>query len=106
MIIIVKCWNAESLDIVSICTWPPLHCEMVVAAAESGVKAILCEKPMALNLKEADQMLDSCEKSGTKLVVGHQHRFDPQVSQAIEWSQETPLATCNGSSLLQQQGPA
>ena len=74
----------ESLDIVSICTWPPLHCEMVVAAAESGVKAILCEKPMALNLKEADQMLDACEKSGAKLVIGHQHRFDPQVTQAVE----------------------
>ena len=68
----------ETLDIISVCTWPPLHCEMTVAAAESGVKAVLCEKPMALNLGEADQMLQACEKSGTKLVIGHQHRFDPQ----------------------------
>ena len=68
----------HELDIVSICTWPPLHCEMTVAAAESGVKAILCEKPMALNLGEADIMLEACEKAGTKLVIGHQHRFDPQ----------------------------
>lgn len=74
----------EDLDIISICTWPPLHCEMTVAAAESGVKAILCEKPMALNLGEADRMLEACEVAGTKLVIGHQHRFDPQTVNAIE----------------------
>lgn len=74
----------EELDIISICTWPPLHCEMTVAAAESGVKAILCEKPMALNLGEADRMLEVCESTGTKLVIGHQHRFDPQAVGAIE----------------------
>ena len=74
----------EELDIISICTWPPLHCEMTIAAAESGVKAILCEKPMALNLGEADRMLEACELTGTKLVIGHQHRFDPQTVNAIE----------------------
>ena len=74
----------EELDIISICTWPPLHSEMTVAAAESGVKAILCEKPMALNLGEVDRMLEACEANGTKLVIGHQHRFDPQTVNAIE----------------------
>ena len=37
----------EQLDIVSICTWPHHHAPMVIAAAEAGVKAIHCEKPMA-----------------------------------------------------------
>ena len=74
----------EELDIISICTWPPLHREMTVAAAESGAKAILCEKPMALNLGEADRMLAACEEAGTKLVIGHQHRFDSQAVNAIE----------------------
>ena len=75
---------SEELDIISICTWPPLHCEMTVAAAESGVQAVLCEKPMALNLREADRMLDACEATGTKLVIGHQHRFDSQTVNAIQ----------------------
>ena len=75
---------SEELDIISICTWPPLHCEMTVAAAESGAKAILCEKPMALNLGEADTMLEACEAAGTKLVIGHQHRFDSQTVHALE----------------------
>ena len=68
----------EDLDVVSICTWPPLHCEMTVAAAEAGVKGILCEKPMAVNLVEADKMIEACDKSGTKLAIGHQRRFEAQ----------------------------
>lgn len=75
---------SEELDIISICTWPPLHCEMTVAAAESGVQAVLCEKPMALNLREADRMLEACKATGTKLVIGHQHRFDSQTVNAIQ----------------------
>lgn len=74
----------EELDIISICTWPPLHAEMTIAGAESSVQAILCEKPMALNLGEADRMLEACEATGTKLVIGHQHRFDSQAVNAIE----------------------
>jgi predicted dehydrogenase len=40
----------ERLDIVSICTWPHLHAEMVIACAEAGVRAVHCEKPMAPSL--------------------------------------------------------
>ena len=97
----------EELDIISICTWPPLHCEMTVAAAESGVQAILCEKPMALNLGEADRMLEACEEAGTKLVIGHQHRFDSQTVNAIELIKGNAIGTlqsifgyCNSSDLL------
>ncbi|MBM3241376.1 Gfo/Idh/MocA family oxidoreductase [Candidatus Poribacteria bacterium] len=78
----------EALDIVSICTWPGWHCEMTVAAAKRGVKGILCEKPMAFNLGQADKMIEACEKSGTKLAIGHQHRFDPQSVKAKELVKE------------------
>lgn len=74
----------ERLDLISVCTWPRTHCEATVAAAEHGVKGILCEKPMAVNLDEADRMLDACEKSGTTLAIGHAHRFSPQAVQARE----------------------
>jgi predicted dehydrogenase len=67
----------EQLDLVSVCTWPPLHEEMVIAAAAAGVKGIICEKPMAVNLREADAMLAACERSGTRLVVNHQRRYNP-----------------------------
>jgi predicted dehydrogenase len=65
----------EDLDIAVICTWPPLHAEMTVAAAESGVSGIICEKPMAVNLAEADAMIEACDKNKAKLVVGHMRRF-------------------------------
>lgn len=65
----------ERPDIVSICTWPQLHAEMVIAAAQAGARGILCEKPMALTLAEADAMLAACAASGTVLCVNHQRRL-------------------------------
>jgi predicted dehydrogenase len=65
----------ERLDFVSIVTWPPLHAEIAVAAAQAGVRGILCEKPMTLSLEDADRMLYACRDAGTMLVVNHQRRF-------------------------------
>jgi predicted dehydrogenase len=65
----------ERLDIVSICTWPHLHAEMVIAAAEAGVKAIHCEKPMAPTFGEARRMVDACRERGAQLTFNHQRRF-------------------------------
>ncbi len=65
----------ERLDIVSICTWPHFHAPMVIAAANAGVKAIHCEKPMAPSYAEALQMVESCEAHGTQLTINHQRRF-------------------------------
>ncbi|MGQ9554408.1 MAG: Gfo/Idh/MocA family protein [Anaerolineae bacterium] len=68
---------SEKLDVVSICTWAGLHAEVTVTAAESGMRGILCEKPMAPSLAEAERMMQACAANGVKLAVGHQHRFDP-----------------------------
>ncbi|HEY0738503.1 MAG TPA: Gfo/Idh/MocA family oxidoreductase [Herpetosiphonaceae bacterium] len=65
----------EQLDIVSICTWPHHHAPMVIAAAEAGVKAIHCEKPMAPSYAEALRMVTVCEAHGTQLTFNHQRRF-------------------------------
>ncbi|HOS93916.1 MAG TPA: Gfo/Idh/MocA family oxidoreductase [Armatimonadota bacterium] len=63
-------------DIVSISTWPHLHCEMVVQTAKSkGLKAIHCEKPMAPTWGEAQKMAAACEKAGVQLTFNHQRRF-------------------------------
>ena len=68
----------EKPDIVSICTYPNTHCELTVRCASSGVKAILCEKPMALNMEQADRMIEECDKHKIKLAIGHQRRHDAQ----------------------------
>ena len=72
----------ESLDVVSICTWHRLHAPQTLMAAEAGVQAVLCEKPMAVRLSEADQMIDTCRANGTKLAIGHQRRFYPGWTEA------------------------
>jgi predicted dehydrogenase len=74
----------ESLDVVSICTWPHLHAEMVIAAADAGVKAIHCEKPMAPTWAEAQQMAAVCDERGVQLTFNHQRRFGPEFRQARE----------------------
>lgn len=65
----------EHLDVVSICTWPHLHAPMVIAAAQAGVRAIHCEKPMAPSYAEALHMVDVCQTCGTQLTFNHQRRF-------------------------------
>ena len=67
----------ENLDIVSVCTWHLLHPDCAIGAANGGVPGIICEKPMAIGLGEADRMLEACEKNGAKLVISHQRRFTP-----------------------------
>ena len=74
----------ESLDIISVCTWPKTHCDAVCKAAKAGCKGIMCEKPMATNLGEADEMLKACRENNVRLAIGHHHRFDPQSVKAKE----------------------
>jgi predicted dehydrogenase len=68
----------EQPDIVSICTYVNSHGALVEDCAARGVKAILCEKPMALNMAEAERMIEVCEQRGVKLAIGHQRRHAAQ----------------------------
>lgn len=68
----------EELDIVSICAPPRFHAEAITQAVKSGVKGILCEKPLALDLEEADKVLKICQEANVKLAIGHQRRYSAQ----------------------------
>ncbi len=71
-------------DLVSVVTHDALHCSMVVAAAQAGTKGIVCEKPMAMDLAEADEMLAACRASGSRLTISHQRYYMPQYARARE----------------------
>lgn len=71
-------FQREQLDMVSICAPPRFHAPAVLAAVASGVRVILCEKPIGLDLAEADEMIRQCEAKGVILAVGHQRRYGPQ----------------------------
>ena len=71
-------FREEACDIISITTWQNVRAEITVAAAESGAKGIMSEKPMAASLGEADIMLKACAENSVKLAIGHQRRFTAQ----------------------------
>ena len=64
----------EQLDAVSVCTWNVAHCGATVAALNAGCD-VLCEKPMAMNANEAQQMLEAAKKNGRLLMIGFVRRF-------------------------------
>ena len=74
----------EKLDIVSVSTWPHLHAQMVIDAAEAGVKAIHCEKPMATTYGDAKRMVEACDQHGVQLTFNHQRRFGKPYNKARE----------------------
>lgn len=57
------------------------HREIVVAAARAG-KHVLCEKPMAMNEAECDEMIDACAAAGVKLQLAFMRRFDESFREA------------------------
>jgi predicted dehydrogenase len=69
---------AVEAELVVVATTAPSHCALVCAAAERGVKAVLCEKPMAVSLAECDRMIAACQSAGARLAVNHQMRFMEQ----------------------------
>ncbi len=67
-------------DLVSIGPrWLDQHRDMVVAAAERGVRGIYLEKPMCRTLAEADQMVAACEKHHVKLAIAFQTRYSQKL---------------------------
>ena len=64
----------KEADAVYVATWPALHCEHTVLAAEAG-KHVFCEKPMGVSLAECDRMLDACRSAGVRLMIGNNQRF-------------------------------
>lgn len=70
-----------SIDAVEICTASDSHAGLIVAAARAG-KAIFCEKPIALNLEDADRALAAVEAAGVPLQIGLMRRYDPAYLEA------------------------
>ncbi|MDA8212054.1 MAG: Gfo/Idh/MocA family oxidoreductase [Clostridia bacterium] len=68
------------VQVVNICTPSGLHAEIGIAAARAG-KHVMVEKPMAMNLKEANALVKACEEAGVLLAVVHQNRFNSAVKQ-------------------------
>lgn len=69
--------NDPAIDVVAICSPDRFHAEQLVAACAAGKKAVLCEKPLAINMDLAVSIRDAVAASETALFVGTMHAFDP-----------------------------
>ena len=73
----------EDIQMVSVCIPNYLHKEAVIAAANAG-KDIVCEKPLTTNLKDADEMVSTCNNKGVKLMYAEDWIFAPAIVRAKE----------------------
>nr|WP_239587658.1 Gfo/Idh/MocA family oxidoreductase [Bacillus pakistanensis] len=64
----------QDVDAITICTPNKYHAEISIAALEAGIH-VLCEKPMAMNPEECQQMLEAAEKSGKVLSIAYHYRY-------------------------------
>ena len=64
----------KELDAVSVCTWNSAHAECAIAALRA-CKHVLCEKPMALNTAQAQEMEKAAKENGKLLMIGFVRRF-------------------------------
>jgi predicted dehydrogenase len=77
---LTKALKAHNPDIVVVATSTKTHAEIVYKILESSnPRIILCEKPLSYDLREAQKMVDLCERSGVSLFVNYMRRSDPGV---------------------------
>lgn len=71
----------KEIDAVVVATYPDSHAAISLQALQSG-KHVLCEKPLAKNIREAEEMIKIAKATGKELKCGFNHRFHPGVLEA------------------------
>ena len=78
----------EDIDIIYVVLPNSMHKEYVIRAAQAK-KHVLCEKPMGLNAKECEEMIQACEDNGVKLGVGYRCQYTPHHLKVMELARDT-----------------
>jgi predicted dehydrogenase len=79
--------SRDDVDLICITTPPKLHREMTLFAVEKG-KHVLCEKPMAMNVAEAEEMTSAARIAGVMALIDHELRFQPGRRRAYQMLRE------------------
>lgn len=82
----------RGLDAMILCTPHSLHTEQVVRAAQAK-KHVFCEKPLALNYRDALASVSACKSNGVVLGLGHELRFTPPMAELRRMLQAGELGT-------------
>lgn len=67
----------DSIDVIHVCTPNKSHADITIDALESD-KHVMCEKPMAKTAPDARRMVEAAKRTGKKLTIGYQNRFNPE----------------------------
>lgn len=78
--------NNPDIDVVYMTTPNSLHHPYCLRVAKAG-KHVISEKPMALNAKQGQEMIDACKKANVKLLVGYRMHFEPKTLEVIRMRQ-------------------
>jgi predicted dehydrogenase len=80
------------IDIVYVVLPNSMHAEYTIRAAKAG-KHVLCEKPMAISVKECDAMIAACKAAGRQLAIGYRLHFEPNNREMMRLSREKVLGS-------------
>lgn len=74
---VARVTDADDIDIVVIGSPHRFHSEQAIAAARAGKRSVLCEKPLAVSVQDADEVRAVFAETGVPLIIGAMHLFDP-----------------------------
>ncbi|MFN3402756.1 MAG: Gfo/Idh/MocA family protein [Cytophagaceae bacterium] len=77
----------NEIDVVYIVLPNAMHAEYTIRAAKAG-KHVICEKPMACSVEEAEQMIAACQEAGKRLFIGYRLHFEPYNLEAMRLGRE------------------
>jgi predicted dehydrogenase len=78
------------IDVVYVVLPNSMHAEYTIRAAKAG-KHVLCEKPMAISVKECDAMIAACKAAGRQLAIGYRLHFEPNNLEMARLAREKVL---------------
>jgi predicted dehydrogenase len=84
--------NNPEIDVVYVVLPNSMHAEYTIRAAKAG-KHVLCEKPMAISVKECDAMIAACKTAGRKLAIAYRLHFEPNNLELVRLAREKTLGS-------------
>lgn len=82
--------NNKDIDVVYVVLPPSMHKEYTIRAANAG-KHVWCEKPMAMDARECQDMIDACKKNKRSLAIGYRLQHEPNTRDWRKWVKEQSL---------------
>jgi len=77
----------KDIDVVYVVLPNSMHAEYVIRAAQAG-KHVICEKPMAITVKECQSMIDACKKANRQLAIGYRLHYEPFTQEVMRLGRE------------------